>query len=173
MAAHGHIYWWRLVYCQSGGSWEKINALVLFINTGSHSRLNWINVATRNHINLNEIQFKALKGARWWQLTNQDPKNTLYEISVAIMKFDLPYLSSLFNVVEEENIKISKINRVRQEHRNKPEPGTWMMPVDSGLWFYILMKTMSSFTRSQIGMRFENCDFLDMLKIAIRNRTFV
>lgn len=38
----------------------------------------------------------------------EDPKNTLYEISIANMKFDLPYLSSLFTVVEEENIKISK-----------------------------------------------------------------
>lgn len=62
-----------------------------------------------NHVNLNQIQFKILKGARWWQLTNQDPKNTLFEISVANMKFDLPYLSSLFTVVEEENIEISKV----------------------------------------------------------------
>lgn len=131
MAAHGQIHWWQLVYCQSDTSWGKINALALFINTGSHSRLNWINVATQNHVNLNQIEFKVLKGARWWQLTNQDPKNTLYSQQFA---------------------------------------GTSMMPVDSGqwfpksLWFYILMKTMSSFARSQIGMTFENWDFLDMLK---------
>lgn len=54
----------------------------------------------------------------------EDPKNTQYEISVTNMKFDLPYLSSLFTVVEEENIKNIQRNRVRQDHRNKPEPGT-------------------------------------------------